>query len=153
MVEYGISIRQPWAWAIFNAGKDVENRSWNTEYRGRLWIQAGKVFDYQAPSEIAKGAADSPRGYLLGHVDLVDCVRNHRSAWADRGQFHWLITNPVLLPEPIPFRGLQGLFPVGTLPKRSLDDVPAIPVVKIRPAPRIIPERFADSLTPEFDFG
>lgn len=23
-----IGIRQPWAWLIFNAGKDIENRKW-----------------------------------------------------------------------------------------------------------------------------
>lgn len=116
-MEYGLSVRQPWAQAIFIAGKDVENRAWSTEYRGRLWIQAGKVFDHTAPEHIAKAAADAPRGYLLGHVDLVDCVRNHRSAWADRGQYHWLLRNAVLLDEPIPFRGLQGLFPIGVLPR------------------------------------
>ena len=27
-----LSIRQPWAWAILHAGKDVENRDWNDRY-------------------------------------------------------------------------------------------------------------------------
>ena len=35
-----IVIRQPWAWLIVNGFKDVENRSWNTRYRGTLLIQA-----------------------------------------------------------------------------------------------------------------
>ena len=29
-----LSIRQPWAWAIIHAGKDIENRCWPTSYRG-----------------------------------------------------------------------------------------------------------------------
>jgi hypothetical protein len=27
-----LSIRQPWAWAILNAGKDIENRDWGDRY-------------------------------------------------------------------------------------------------------------------------
>src|ERR1039458_10791672 len=29
-----LSIRQPWAWAILYAGKDIENRDWNDRYPG-----------------------------------------------------------------------------------------------------------------------
>lgn len=36
-----ISVRQPWAWAIIHAGKDLENRSWPTKVRGRVLIHAG----------------------------------------------------------------------------------------------------------------
>ena len=32
-----ISIRQPWAWAILYAGKDVENRTW--QLPERFWGQ------------------------------------------------------------------------------------------------------------------
>lgn len=28
--EFALSIRQPWAWAIVYAGKDIENRTWPT---------------------------------------------------------------------------------------------------------------------------
>jgi hypothetical protein len=37
----GLSIRQPWAWLIVNGHKDVENRSWHTDFRGRVYVQAG----------------------------------------------------------------------------------------------------------------
>ncbi len=40
-----LTIRQPWAWAIAVAGKDVENRSWQTSHRGLLAIHAGKGED------------------------------------------------------------------------------------------------------------
>ncbi len=30
-----LSIRQPWAWLIIHACKDVENRDWPTRVRGR----------------------------------------------------------------------------------------------------------------------
>ena len=35
-----LSILQPWAWAIIHGGKDVENRTWRTAYRGPLLIHA-----------------------------------------------------------------------------------------------------------------
>ena len=37
-----LSIRQPWAWLILNAGKDIENREWPTRFRGRVLIHASK---------------------------------------------------------------------------------------------------------------
>ena len=35
-----IVVRQPWAWLIVNGYKDIENRSWHTNYQGMLLIQA-----------------------------------------------------------------------------------------------------------------
>jgi ASCH domain len=40
-----LTVRQPWAWAIIHGGKDVENRSWRTKYRGPLLIHAGSAFE------------------------------------------------------------------------------------------------------------
>ena len=37
-----LSIRQHWAWLIIHGGKDVENRSWHTKYRGRFLVHAAK---------------------------------------------------------------------------------------------------------------
>lgn len=46
MIVKALSVRQPWAWAIVHAGKDVENRNWPTPHRGRL---AKAVTDKLAP--------------------------------------------------------------------------------------------------------
>lgn len=46
-----LSIRQPWAWAILNADKDIENRDWRTNFRGRIAVHAAKTMtrdDYDA---------------------------------------------------------------------------------------------------------
>ena len=48
-----LTIRQPWAWAIIFDGKDVENRSWNTSYRGDLAIHAGVA--YRADAWLPRG--------------------------------------------------------------------------------------------------
>lgn len=43
-----LSINQPWAWLIVNGHKSVENRDWDTRYRGEFLIHAGKNFDEEA---------------------------------------------------------------------------------------------------------
>ena len=51
-----LTVRQPWAWAIINGGKDVENRVRNVagSYRGPVAIHAGAAWDessYDNPKE------------------------------------------------------------------------------------------------------
>ncbi len=43
-----LSINQPWAWLIVNGYKGVENRDWDTRYRGEFLVHAGKKIDYDA---------------------------------------------------------------------------------------------------------
>ncbi|WP_155960585.1 ASCH domain-containing protein [Fischerella sp. PCC 9605] len=63
-----ISLKAPWAWAIFHAGKDVENRSWKTEYRGSLLIHVS-------------------RDYTLGEYQSVEKTgRSSRSHLESRGE-------------------------------------------------------------------
>ena len=37
-----LSVRQPWAWALLYGGKTIENRTWPTRHRGRIWIHASE---------------------------------------------------------------------------------------------------------------
>lgn len=37
-----LSLRQPWLWAVTDLGKPIENRKWNTAYRGPFWLHASK---------------------------------------------------------------------------------------------------------------
>lgn len=40
-----LSFRHPWAWLIVAGYKDIENRSWPTNFRGRVYIHASRKFD------------------------------------------------------------------------------------------------------------
>ncbi len=40
MIFRALSLREPWLWAIFDAGKRVENRVWNLSYRGPVLLHA-----------------------------------------------------------------------------------------------------------------
>ncbi len=48
-----LSVRQPFAWAIVHGGKDVENRSWATSYRGPVLIHAGMRWHDVTPAMLA----------------------------------------------------------------------------------------------------
>ena len=51
MIWKGITVRQPWAYAIIHAGKTIENRSWPTKLRGTVAIHAGQALDHQTIDE------------------------------------------------------------------------------------------------------
>ena len=110
-----LTVRQPWAWAIVHAGKDVENRSRRTHYRGPLLIHAGSALDRSAFEEIAAMGIDTPeagdveRGAVIGVVTLINCVSNSQSAWAIEGAWHWLLADPRPV-DPVPSGGRLGLW-------------------------------------------
>jgi hypothetical protein len=53
-----ISIAQPWAWAICQGLKRVENRTWTTRHRGQIVIHAGKRRDLY--DEVVRLASNDP---------------------------------------------------------------------------------------------
>jgi len=119
-----LSVRQPWAWLIMQAGKDIENRSWATNYRGPLAIHAARRYDdmpsvHTALRRMCRAGVTVPEpdeltyGAIIGVVDLVDCVQGIKSPWAFKGHWHWVLENPRPV-EPIPLRGQLGLFDLPT---------------------------------------
>ena len=107
-----ISIRQPWAYAILHLGKNVENRPWRTHFRGPILIQAGLRIERDEAHKLKLDPARLPTGVIVGSVEIVDCIRNSKSKWANRGQWHWILKNPRVLAKPIPFKGALGVMRV-----------------------------------------
>jgi hypothetical protein len=108
-----LTVRQPWVWAIFHAGKDVENRTWSTALRGRLAIHAGLTVDDAGLDELRRAGYavpdELPVGVIVGVVQVLDCTRDHPSRWARDGHWHWALADPTELPRPVPHRGRPGL--------------------------------------------
>jgi len=133
-----LSIRQPWAFAIFRLGKDIENRTWATAHRGLLVIHAASRVAENAPVKIydqwekaqARGDCAARFGALIGFVEIVGLNRaeqqlmdgKQRSLWGQPNGWHWLLKNPHLLAHPIPYRGHQHLFDV-EMPANLLPDL------------------------------
>jgi len=77
-----LSVRQPWAWAIIHAGKDIENRSWQAvnhglRQRGRIAIHAAKGMtrdEYEdAANFINRGSSSSEVG--IGSEPICSQIR------------------------------------------------------------------------------
>jgi hypothetical protein len=117
-----LSVRQPFAWAIFHAGMDVENRDWPTRQRGRVLIHAPAVVRQEEYSTFQRACRDPahwlcqaiacggglpnkehlPRGGIVGEVEIADCVTEHSSSWFT-GPYGFVLRNARALPfEPVP---------------------------------------------------
>lgn len=135
-----LSIKQPWASLIAHGIKDIENRTWKTNFRGRIYIhESGSVvkeidFTTQQTAELFENGIWHPdKGFnselnitstIIGEVDIVDCVINHESIWAEQSVnyfpknlpngiparagkkeskpiYNWVLANAVLYDEPI----------------------------------------------------
>lgn len=119
-----LTVWQPYATAILQHGKDIENRPWKPPvdlYGKRIAIHAGLRIDRAALAEAADAGYPLPdtipTGVLLGVVRLVgahhaDTCRCGCSPWADADRWHWELADPRLLPTPVPCRGLQRLWTV-----------------------------------------
>lgn len=98
-----LSIMQPWAYAILHLGKDIENRSWRTEVRGRILIHAGKKIDQKSLKllEYEYSLLVKPEmlttGGIIGSVEIVTCVTFSSSKWF-LGKYGFVLRNPVELP-------------------------------------------------------
>lgn len=133
-----ISIKQPWASLIAHGIKDIENRNWRTHFRGKIYIHASKqraFYPSEYPlflnesqlktiSSFDKNGVrhiDYKEGFtsaIIGEVEIVDCVINHPSIWAEKTEvigktieneilyngkpiYNWVLANPVLYDKPI----------------------------------------------------
>ena len=126
----GFSIKQPWAWAIINLGKDIENRCWKTNYRGWIAIQAPiKVMDYDKDdfphgSKIPK-KEELVTASIVGVAYLSDCVEKSKSKWfhepeAGEPNFGFVLTDIHKLKEPIECKGFQDFWEVPPSVKRKI---------------------------------
>ena len=108
-----LSIRQPWADAIIWHGKDVENRTWQTRFRGPILIHAAKAWGRDEKADLAwledftatkLEDGDKPHvGGIIGKAEIVDCVSEMDSRWF-WGPYGFVLRNA----EPLPFQPCKG---------------------------------------------
>jgi hypothetical protein len=119
-----LTVLQPWAWAIMDGRKRVENRTWRTSHRGPLLIHAGKGRGWLTESRKLPDGSFYPHdlqfGVLLGIVQVVDCVPVAQIAHDPfaSGPWCWVLEKPQKLERPIACSGNQMLWTYqGTTPK------------------------------------
>lgn len=113
-----LSIKNPWALLIAHGIKDIENRTWRTTHRGRIYIHvsAPKKFSVNlTDQQMIKALPLIPLfttgkvafGAIIGEVDIIDCVLDHASLWAEKAApgdkpiWNWVLENAVLYDQPI----------------------------------------------------
>lgn len=113
-----LTIRQPWAWHIVNSGKNIENRTWHTAFRGPICIHAGanrnkREFNSDRDDSVYLGGfspkfEEIPLGGIVAIAEVVDCVTSHHSPWFF-GPYGFVLKNvtPVKF---IPVKGMLGIF-------------------------------------------
>ena len=136
--EFALSVRQPWAWAIIHAGKNIENRSWSARiaalltalaFRGRVCIHASKGMtqdEYDSVEFIERTSgikAPRPhelrRGGIIGTVEISDVVRKSHSPWFF-GSVGLVLANPQPV-DFIPCTGALGYFKWQPKPEASAE--------------------------------
>ena len=129
-----LSVRQPWAWLLVSGHKDIENRTWATRFRGRVYVHAGqrvmpgdfpelRAYVHRAGLALP---ADLPRGAIVGEVTIADCVDTSDSPWFC-GPYGFVLAEPVIYPVPVPCRGQLGFFRVDEPAIKGYNDSPDRP--------------------------
>lgn len=141
-----LSLKQPWASLVCIGLKDVENRTWQTDYRGRLFIVASSsnVLPYFEQGLIRQPIMDAireqqrkgnlptlntlPQSAVIGYVDIVDCTgEDVDSIWSEgsleEGNVNWLLKNAYIFDEPqmVGFKAKLNLFEI---PNFDPDNLP-----------------------------
>jgi len=127
-----LSIIQPWAWLICNAGKDIENRDWPTSFRGRILVHASKRMtkaDYESAIIFIANMSRTWRvpaydivreqcGGIVGETEIVSCMVKSSSSWFC-GPYGFALKNS----KPLPFIPCKGALSFWTVPQEILNQI------------------------------
>jgi hypothetical protein len=124
----GLTGRRPWVSLMLVpeelGGKTVENRSWATDYRGPIALNAGARVDEAGVAAAERAGFDvrwhAEQGGWLGAAVLVDvhparrrcCEPWGHSGRANKPCYHWVFRGSARLALPTRGRGFTGLRPV-----------------------------------------
>lgn len=128
-----LSIRQPWAWLIANGYKDIENRSWQTKFRGPVLIHASSKRPTLAEVKAARSILEQTHGWELaqtmptaeqfqvggfvGVVTITGTCESSPSPWFF-GPVGYQLKDAMQL-KFRPFRGRLSFFETGFRPHRT----------------------------------
>lgn len=95
-----LTLQQPWAFCAIHRGKDIENRTQEIRYRGRVLIHAGQKTDPKGVEFCREHGIDLPpeafeAGHIVGSVELTGTATDSPSIWAQPGAVHHLMADPV----------------------------------------------------------
>lgn len=117
-----LTLQEPYAWLVSQGIKDVENRKWHSNFRGRVFIHSAKTFSPNYSSvehwtgthmgvvlperdELAK-----TMGRIVAVAEFDQMVFDHQSPWKLENHWAWPIKwcHPINASEPQ--RGMPGMW-------------------------------------------
>lgn len=131
-----LTVSQPHAGRIASGEKWVENRTWETGYRGLIVIHAGKGTQYMTREELDK----VPHACCLAVARLESCLNVAAAREAlmggvitardlevlqhqyTEGPVAWVLADIAAFPEPIEASGKQGLWLPGPRLREQLEE-------------------------------
>lgn len=121
-----LTIKEPFATLIKDGIKIYETRSWKTNYRGEIYIHAGKSFSKSANVTIASNYLKSKPNpsHILCKCILKDCIlmtpqfikevqknqQEFNSGRYEVGRYAWQLEVVEILEEPIYAKGKLGIW-------------------------------------------
>ena len=144
-IKHALTIKGLWAWLVATGYKDIENRTWNTRFRGRFYItmsknctlrEYGETFKFvdSIDSALAQSLPDYKTlmknfaGKIIGSVNLLDVfpppkIGDVTSPWHIEGNFGFKLVDAVLFPNSIPVKGQLGFFQIPTLETKIIEEI------------------------------
>lgn len=120
----GLTLWQPMAWAIAAGHKPIENRSWRPRGVTHLAIHAGSKYHRPHADQMLEFLGIEPparseldRMAIIAVARLNGFVESSDSPWFS-GPFGWCLEEVRALADPIPRKGMLGLWSV-TLEERQ----------------------------------
>ena len=124
-----ISIKEPFASLIMLGIKNIETRSWKTNYRGEIYIHASLTnskIDEERKEKLLKLLPDNfefNKGYIICKAKLIDCVYmddkyiekikkdkiNYLCGRYEVGRYAWILENVEVI-DKIPAKGKLGIW-------------------------------------------
>lgn len=159
-----LSVRQPWASLLVSGLKDIENRTWAPNYKGRILIHASsakvpqKIADktiFEVNNEIENEQMfgnfpefeDLEYSAIIGYVTVNGYSNDSVSVWAEPVEYQWNIEDAYIFDEPI--RNVKGKLNLFETPEIDENNLP--PAHKLeRRAPRLEDECLVVPLTEEY---
>ncbi len=123
-----ISLREPFASLVKEGVKKIETRSWQTKYRGELYIHASKRKLTKKDEDVYKKVlaflndADFKYGYIIAKSQLVACIlidrkfikkinkKEYLCGDYQIGRYAWILEEIEVLEEPISAKGQLGIW-------------------------------------------
>jgi hypothetical protein len=146
-----LSIAQPWAHCIVHKGKNVENRTWTTRYRGTIAIHASAgmskehFFWCEEDHGIKLDPKNTPGGVIVGFAEILEVITKKAitpktTKWFV-GKYGFVLGNIMALEKPVHVKGALGFWRLKGKPlKACLDQLSVAKLKKFKEFLKVEPK-------------